>query len=84
VPDQDLLDPISYFTLLTRPNPADRDLQANDSPGYPPCAIEVTASDFDELVLGAMAELSDSGMPPAEISLQSVLQLADSIRQTPR
>jgi hypothetical protein len=82
VPDKDLLDPISFFTLLTRPNPADRDLKGNSSPSYPPCAIEVTASDFDELVLGSMAELSDNGMRPENISLGSVLQLAHSIRQT--
>ena len=82
VPDKELPDPISFFTLLARPNPADRELQGNDSPGYPPCAIEVTAGDFDELVLGSMAQLSDNGVRPEKISLQSVLQLADSIRQT--
>jgi PKD repeat protein len=42
----------------------------------------IAAGDFDELVLGAMAELSDNGMRPEGISLESVLQLADSIRQT--
>ncbi len=82
VPDKDLLDPITYFSLLTRPNPADRDLKGNDSPGHPPCTIEVIAGDFDELVLGAMAELSDNGMWPEGISLESVLKLADSIRRT--
>lgn len=81
VPNKDLPDPISFFTLLARPNPADRELEGNDSPDYPPCAIAVTTDDFDELVLGAMAELSDNGLRPEQISLQSVLQLADSIRR---
>ncbi len=80
VPDKDLLDPISYFSLLTRPNPAERDLKGNGSPGYPPCAIEVTAGDFDELVLGAMAELSDSGAAPAGITYEGVTRLAQQIR----
>lgn len=82
VPDKNLPDPISFLTLLTRPNPAGRELEGNDSPSYPPCAIEVTADDFDELVLGAMAELSDNGLRPEQISLQSVLQLADAIRRS--
>lgn len=82
VPEKELLAPDTFFSLLTRPNPADRDLKEDAAPEFPPFAIEVTAGDFDELVLGAMAELSDNGTRPESISLESVLQLADSIRQT--
>ena len=42
--------------------------------------IEVTAGDFDELVLGAMAELSDSGAAPAGITYEGVTRLAQQIR----
>ncbi len=39
-----------------------------------------TAEDFDTWVLGAMAELSDSGTPPPEVTYQKIVDLARQIR----
>ncbi|MHC4386918.1 MAG: hypothetical protein ACYSUG_08020, partial [Planctomycetota bacterium] len=36
--------------------------------------------DFDTFVLGAMAELSDSGTSPENITYESVFELAETIR----
>ena len=41
-----------------------------------------TKEDFQNWVLGAMAELSDNGIAPKEISYESVMQLAKKIRQS--
>jgi outer membrane lipoprotein-sorting protein len=43
--------------------------------------IEV-AKDFDKWVLGAMAELSDDGKAPEDVTYESVLQLAEQIRKS--
>lgn len=39
-----------------------------------------TEGDFDLYVLGAMAELSDEGKPPTDVTYASVLRLAEQIR----
>ena len=41
-----------------------------------------TAYDFEEWVIGAMAELSDDGRAPDGITYESVLQLAREIRES--
>ena len=41
-----------------------------------------TAENFDWWVLGAMAELSDDGKAPEDITYQTVLQLAEQIRKS--
>lgn len=40
------------------------------------------ADDFDKWVLGGMAELSDDGMAPEDITYERVLQLAQNIRKS--
>ena len=39
-----------------------------------------TAKDFDQWVRGAMAEFSDSGRPPADVTYQKVCDLAQQVR----
>jgi hypothetical protein len=39
-----------------------------------------TAEDFDKWVRGAMAEFSDSGRPPADVTYQKVCDLAQQVR----
>ncbi len=41
-----------------------------------------TAEDFDKWVLGAMAELSDDGTAPENVTYESVLQLAEQVRES--
>ena len=41
-----------------------------------------TKGDFDKWVLGAMAELSDDGKAPENVTYESVLQLAEQIRES--
>ncbi len=41
-----------------------------------------TTTEFDEWVLGAMAELSDDGQAPAEVTYQKVTDLAGQLRTT--
>lgn len=47
----------------------------------PEFSIE-TAEEFDEWVLGAMAELADDGTAPTDVTYQKVLDLAEKIRTT--
>lgn len=51
----------------------------NDMTVKPEFTIE-TAEEFDEWVLGAMAELSDDGTGPENLTYQKVLDLAEKIR----
>jgi hypothetical protein len=45
------------------------------------CGFPVgSAADFERCVLGTMAELSDSGTPPADVTWQKVVDLAQQIR----
>jgi len=44
------------------------------------CMLIETVGDFDKWVLGAMAELSDDGKAPENVTYESVLQLAKQIR----
>ncbi len=37
---------------------------------------------FEELVLGAMAELSDDNMAPSHVTYESVMQLSRQLRET--
>ncbi len=43
---------------------------------------EIKAEEFEELVLGAMAELSDDGIAPEGITYDGVLKLAQQIRES--
>ncbi len=38
------------------------------------------AADFERCVLGALAELSDSGKPPTDVTWQKVVDLARQMR----
>jgi hypothetical protein len=48
-------------------------------PVKPEFTIE-TAEEFDEWVLGAMAELADGGTAPADVTYQKVIDLAQQVR----
>jgi hypothetical protein len=41
-----------------------------------------TQEDFDMWVLGAMAELSDAGIAPEHVTYESVLELAEKVRDS--
>ena len=46
------------------------------------CMPIEAGEDFDKWVRGAIAELSDNGIAPANITCDSVLQLAEHIRKS--
>jgi hypothetical protein len=67
--------PPGYLTMI-RFNPADRQVRAS---GHLTVAGNIRISgrdDFDTLVLGAMAELSDSGVAPRRVAYDRVMQLS--------
>ena len=64
-----------YLTML-RYNPADRQVDAS---GHLTVTGDIhisTRDDFDALVLGAMVELSDSGVAPHGVTYERVMQLS--------
>ena len=67
--------PPGYLTMI-RYNPADRQVHAS---GHLTVAGDIRISgrdDFDMLVLGALAELSDSGVAPHIVTYERVMQLS--------
>lgn len=67
--------PAGYLTMI-RYNPADRQVHAS---GHLTVTGDIHISgrdDFDMLVLGAMAELSDSGVAPHSVAYDRVMQLS--------
>jgi len=46
------------------------------------CMPIEAVEDFDKWVLGAMAELSDDGRAPEDVTYESVLQLAEQVRKS--
>ena len=70
------------YRLLHKYNPENREVKATISLSM---AAELTidnTEDFDIFVLGAMAELSDDRKAPDDITYESVLQLAERIRES--
>ncbi len=71
--------PVLMYTALVRRNPDDGQARRM---GLTPDATINSAEEFDELVLGAMAELSNDGEPPKDLTYESVLELAHKIRKS--
>ena len=67
------------YSALIRRNPDDGKTRRM---GLTPDVTINSAEEFNWLVLGAMAELSDDGKAPAGITYESVLQLAKQIKKT--
>jgi hypothetical protein len=68
---------------MFRINPPERKMRAS---GRSMCSPQIrirNQADFDALVRGAMAELSDSGRAPAEITYERVLHLSRSAAAPP-
>ncbi len=70
------------YSLVHRYNPENRVINAKISISTTATLIIDNAEDFDTFVLGAMAELSDDGRVPEELSYENVLQLAQQIRNS--
>lgn len=68
------------YRLLYRDN-IEREVKGKFSLSTSAELIIKNAEDFDTFVLGAMAELSDDGKAPEDITYEAVLQLAEQIRQ---
>ena len=68
------------YRLLHRCNLEDRQVRAGLAIGD--LFIISDADDFDTFVLGAMAELSDDGTAPENVTYESVLQLAEQVRES--
>ncbi len=71
--------PRLIYDALVRRNPDDGQTRRM---GLTPDATINSAEEFDELVLGAMAELSDDGKAPEGLTYEMVLQLAKQIRES--
>jgi len=68
----------SYYRILHRFNVADREVRATMILNVSqPVAID--ADDFDTFVRGAMAELSDGGLAPEDVTYEKVMEI---IRET--
>lgn len=79
------LDPTSasrmqMYRVLVRFNPPDRKVAGQMLAGLLNLLAVDSAEDFDVLVRGAMAELSDSGTAPPHVTYEQVLDLAERIR----
>ena len=70
------------YSLVHRYNPENRVIKAKISISTTATLIIDNAEDFDTFVLGSMAELSDDGRVPEELSYENVLQLAQQIRNS--
>lgn len=70
-----------YYSDLNRFNPPDR-VRGSVSLSVSQDLLIQTPEDFDTWVLGAMAELSDNGKASDNITYESVLQLAQQIRES--
>ena len=71
---------MQMYRVLIRYNPLERKVSGRMLPGLHALLAVDSADDFDELVLAAMAELSDGGTAPAHVDYEQVLALADRIR----
>jgi len=70
------------YSLVHRYNPENRVIKAKISISTTATLIIDNAEDFNTFVLGAMAELSDDGQVPEELSYENVLQLAQQTRNS--
>ncbi|HUW85022.1 MAG TPA: hypothetical protein VMZ31_19750 [Phycisphaerae bacterium] len=71
---------MQMYRVLIRYNPLERKVSGRMLPGLHALLAVDSADDFDELVLGAMGELSDGGAAPAHVDYEQVLALAERIR----
>jgi hypothetical protein len=69
------------YSALVRRNPDDGQTRRM---GLTPDTIINSEEEFDALVLGGMAELSNDGKPPKDLTYKGVLQLAQNIRDSIR
>jgi len=67
------------YTILYRWNLEFEPRWTMHVPVMPEFVVE-TAEEFDEWVLGAMAELSEDGKAPADVTYQEVIDLAQQVR----
>jgi len=70
---------VVLYDAMLRRNPDDGQTRMM---GLTPDTTINSSEEFDALVLGAMAELSDDGRPPEGITYESVLDLACQIRES--
>jgi len=67
---------------IYRLNPPDRPIKGKGTFGVS-TDIEITNEmQFNDLVLGAMAELSDDGVAPAHITYKNVMELSKQLQET--
>jgi hypothetical protein len=71
---------MQMYRVLIRHNPPDRKVSGRMLPGLQALLTVDSADDFHELVLGAMAQLSDGGAAPAHLDYEQVMALAGRIR----
>jgi len=71
---------MQMYRVLIRYNPPDRKVSGRMLPGLQALLTVDSADDFHELVLGAMAELSDDGAAPAHVDYEQVMALAERVR----
>jgi hypothetical protein len=71
---------MQLYRVLIRYNPPEGKVSGRMLPGLHALLTVDSADEFDELVLGAMAELSDGGTAPAHVDYEQVLALAERIR----
>ncbi len=70
---------VVLYDAMIRRNPDDGQTRRM---GVIPDTTINSAEEFDGLVLGAMAELSDDGEPPKDLTYESILELAHKIRKS--
>jgi hypothetical protein len=73
---------VSDYTLLHKYHPEDRDVNARMSLRVASELPINNREDFDTLVCGAMAELSDEAKAPEHVTYENVLRLVKQIRQS--
>ncbi len=69
------------YEALTRFNPADRKVNARGRIGVTNDIRIRNSNDFDALVRGAMAELSDDGKVPDHVTYENVKQLIKKVKE---
>ncbi len=71
---------MQLYRVLIRYNPPERQVSGRMLPGLHALVTVGAAEDFDELVLGAMAELSDAATAPVHLNYEQVKALAERVR----
>jgi len=71
---------MQMYRVLIRYNPPERKVSGRMLPGLHALLAVDSAEDFDELVLAAMAELSDGDAAPPPLDYEQVMALAERVR----